>query len=136
MLAARICLPMLLALLPTLALAQTVYNPTRIEFLSPDHDTNVSEYVVEYWLNGVDPAVGQPYTVATLPKAAVTLSSGTYQAALTSLTPLPAIQVGQTYKATLIAVGLDTTQRSARSSLSNPFAKALAPAPPQSVSFR
>lgn len=131
-----ICL-LLLLLLPGSAQSQTVYNPQRIEFASPDHDTNVSSYIVEYWLDGVDPATGAPFTTATLAKAAMTMpTSGVYSALLTSLTPMPAIQVGRNYKATVTAVGIDTTLKSARSTLSNPFALAPAPASPARVSIR
>jgi hypothetical protein len=135
---ASICLLLLLSL-PSLAAAQTglVYNPTRIEFQSPDHDTQVSSYIVEYWLEGVDPATGQPYTTSTLSKNNLTLTTGGYYTSLlASLEPMPAIQVGKNYRATVTAVGLTPDLKSARSPLSNPFAQALAPANPQAVSIR
>lgn len=132
---ASTCL-LLLLFLPSLAGAQVVYNPTRIEFQSPDHDTNVSSYIVEYWLENVDPATGAPYTTATLAKSAMTVNSGVYSALLTSLEPMPAIQVGTNYKATVMAVGLDPTLRSARSNASNSFAQAPVPASPRAASVR
>jgi hypothetical protein len=116
--------------------AQTVYNPTVIQFNSLDHsiacpaDKCVSSYKVEYWLQGVDPATGQPVSTYTLAKAKVVASGITdpaWQANLADLTPIPAIPVGSNYVARVIAVGLDAATLSARSAASNPFASAGAP---------
>jgi hypothetical protein len=119
--------------------AQTVYNPTKVQFSSPDHTTNVSGYTVEYWLNTVDPATGSPFMVMSLAKTDVTVFSETgpvYEALLSKLTPLPTLAVGQLYKATLKAIGTDTSLVSARSSASNPFAQVSAPQTPAAVSLR
>jgi hypothetical protein len=116
-----------------------VHNPTRVQFSSPDHATNVSKYTVEYWLNTVDPATGTPFMTMTLAKADVTVFSETgpvYEALLSKLVPLPTLPVGQVYKATLTAHGLDETQVSARSGASNPFDRTSAPATPTTLSIR
>lgn len=134
----RLWWALLLVLVATSASAQTVvYNPERIQFISLDHETLVTSYVVEYWLNGVDPATGSPYTTSTLPKAALTGTgvAQTYTALLTALTPFPAIQVGKTYRATVRSVGATLEETSARSELSDPFALRSVPQPPQQVSF-
>lgn len=127
---------LLLLFLPSLAGSQTVYNARYIEFSSPDHETLVSAYTVEYWLEGVDPATGSPYQVMTLAKTSLNLEGGVYRASLSSLQPLPVIPVGKNFKATVTAIGLDTSLKSPRSGLSNPFALAPAPASPASVSIR
>jgi len=125
--------------LASVASAQTVYNPTRVQFSSPDHVTNVSKYTVEYWLNTVDPATGSPFRVMTLNKADVTVANETgplYEALLSKLVPLPTLPVGQLYKATVRAHGLDDTQVSARSTVSNPFGRTTAPVTPTGLSIR
>jgi hypothetical protein len=125
--------------LASVASAQTVYNPTKVQFDSPDHTTNVSGYTVEYWLNSVDPATGAPFMVMSLAKTDVTTTgqpSPTYEALLAKLTPLPALAVGQLYKATLKAIGTDPSQVSARSTTSNPFARVSAPQIPAGVLIR
>lgn len=131
-----VALAFVVLLFATTAFSQTIYNPTRIEFASPDHDTMVTKYIVEYWLDGVDPATGTPYATSTLAKTAMTVNAGVYSAPLTALVPLPAPQVGKTYKATVKAVGQTDTDVSVRSALSNPFAVASVPVSPSAVSIR
>lgn len=132
-------------LLAAAAGAQTVYNPKVIQFDSPDHATAcpgtscVSAYKVEYWLPGVDPATGQPVSTYDLPKTAVAANPAAppaYQAQLTALTPLPAVPVGTTYVARMVAVGNDATLLSARSVASNPFVYPAAPRSPAAVSLK
>ena len=127
------------------ATGQTIYNPTVIEFQSPDHTSAcpgngcVDHYVVEYWLQGVDPATGQPVSSATLAKTkAVLVATGVYQGKLADLTPLMGIPIGQTYVARMIAwnAGTDPAFASARSAPSNPFASAGAPRTPLAVSLK
>lgn len=121
-------------LAPVAAGAQTVYNPTKIQFASPDHATLVTSYTVEYWLSTVDPATGAPFMTMTLPKAAVTAVETGYEAPLSALQPQPALAVGVLYKATLKAVGDGGT--SVRSTASNFFGLANAPVVPTAVSIR
>ncbi len=119
------------------AQAQTVYNPTKVIFDSPDHEAMVTSYVIEYWLPAVDPATGAPVTSGTIDKSVVTPNQtppGAYQALLSAITPLPAVPVGTTYVARLKAIGAGG--ESARSSASNPFAYLSAPRPPAALSFR
>lgn len=133
-----------LMLLMTAATArsQTVYNPTTVEFDSPDHLTDcsgapcVSAYVVEYWLQGVDPATGQPVSSATIPKAKVTGAAPKYQALFSDFLPLMAIPVGNTYVARLRSVGVTPDLLSVRSLPSNPFASATVPRTPLAVSVK
>lgn len=119
------------------AQAQTVYNPTKVIFDSPDHEAMVTSYVIEYWLPAVDPATGSPVTSGSIAKAAVTTNPtppGAYQALLSAITPLPAVPTGTTYVARLKAIGAGG--ESVRSSASNPFAWQSAPRNPAAVSIR
>lgn len=117
--------------------AQTVYNPTRVQFDSPDHAL-ATQYVVEYWLPSVDPATGAPVTSGTIAKAQVTTTgqaSPQYEALLSAVTPLPAVPTGTTYVARL-KVRNAADQESVRSGASNPFAFLAAPRTPSAVSIR
>jgi len=130
---------LLLFLLAPLAVAvgQTVYNPTKVQFSSPDHAI-VSRYTVEYWLSTADPATGTPISTMTLNKADVTIANATgpvYEALLSKLIPPPTLVMGQLYKATLTAHGLDDTV-SGRSTASNPFGVSSAVATPTALSIR
>lgn len=128
----------LVALAPSAAQAQTVYNPRVVQFDSPDHVTGVSAYKVELWLSTADPVTGAPISTYDLAKTKVTATSSTpaYQANLTDVTPLFSYPVGQTYVVRLIAVGVDPAMLSARSTPSNPFAAADAPRSLVNVSVR
>ena len=122
------------------AQAQTVYNPKRVQFDSPDHAA-ISQYVVEYWLPTVDPATGAPVTIGTIAKAQVTTTgqaSPQYEALLSAITPMPAVPVGTTYIARLKSVGDGVTYsgESVRSTPSGPFAFLAVPRPPAGVSIR
>jgi len=139
-------LGLMLALSPP-AIGQVIYNPTTILFDSPDHATGcpgtacVDHYVVEYWLQGVDPATGSPVSTATLLKAKVIANNPgppAYKALLSDLTPLLGIPIGQTYVARVVAwnAGTDPAFASARSAPSNPFASAGAPRSPLAVSLK
>jgi hypothetical protein len=117
--------------------AQTVYNPTKVIFDSPDHEAMVTSYVIEYWLPAVDPGTGSPVTTGTIAKSAVTTNStppGAYQALLSAVTPLPAVPTGTSYVARLKAIGAGG--ESVRSSASNPFVFQNAPRPVSAVSTR
>ena len=114
---------------------QTVYNPTTIEFDSPDHAT-VTAYQVEYWVAGVDPATGSPVSSGTLPLSAITSTAPTYRALLSAISPILGIPVGQTYVARLRAVGVTPDLVSERSPASNPFASASVPRTPLAVSVK
>ena len=123
--------------LASLASAQTVYNPTKVVFDSPDHDTSVTSYVIEYWLPTVDPATGSPVTTGTIQKTAVSANPappGVYQALLSAITPLPAVPVGTSYVARMKAIG--EGGESMRSSASNPFVFQSAPRSPAAVSIK
>lgn len=120
--------------------AQTVYNPQTLQFDSPDHATAVS-YKVELWLQGVDPATGAPISTFTLAKDKVVASGLTapepqLKANLSDLTPLFAYPSGQFYVARLVAVGVTPDLISARSTPSNPFARAVAPLPVVNLRIR
>lgn len=122
-----------------MATAQTVYNPKIVQFDSPDHATLVGSYTVEFWMVGVDPATGKPVSTYTLDKSKVTTlgtTSPMYQANLADLTPVPAIPIGSTYVARLLAVGMDTSMISPRSDPSNPFASAVVPRSPLAVQLK
>lgn len=118
--------------------AQTVYNPTLIEFSSPDHDTQVTNYAVEYWMQGVDPTTGSPVSAAFIDKTKMTVVAGSspllYRVLLSDFSPILGIPVGPTYVARVKAIG--PGGESPRSAPSNPFASAVAPATPTSVSIR
>jgi hypothetical protein len=53
--------------------AQIVYNPTLVEFDSPDH-ASLSYYVVEFWLSTA-PQVGTPVQAISVPVSKVTVAS-------------------------------------------------------------
>lgn len=68
----------LLATIAVLCLAvsaagQTLYNPTLVQFTSPDHAI-VTYYRVEFWING-QPLVGNPVGQYNVPVAKVTIAS-------------------------------------------------------------
>lgn len=121
-----------------LASAQTVYNPKFVEFDSVDHAT-VDSYVLEYWIQGVDPTTGAPVTSGSIPKASVrtrpTGATPPFEATLADFTGMGATPVGQTYVARLKAVSLAAGE-SLRSPASNPFAFLAAPRSPAAVSIK
>jgi hypothetical protein len=124
-----------LGILATPAHAQTVYNPIKVQFDSPDHAVTcpaancVSGYRMELWLQGVDPATGQPVSSydATKSKVTTTGSAPAYQILFSDFATLPAVPAGNMYVARLVAIGVDASTLSARSVASNPFALATAP---------
>lgn len=132
----RTLIPLIVLLaMASSAAAQTIYNPSAVWFSSTDHTKDcatvqpcVSGYIVEYWIEGVDPLVGAPVTTSAVAKAEVEPSGDTaapYKIQLSKVGPVP---IGNTYVARLIAVGVSTDVQSVRSDASNPFASATAPA--------
>lgn len=123
--------------------AQIVYNPSTLEFTSPDHvivcpaEACVSGYTLEYWLQNVTPANGSPVTTASVSRdMATNVSGNVYRVNLADLSPIPAVPIGQTYVVRLIANGVSPEIKSARSEASNPFALAAAPRTPVSLTLR
>jgi hypothetical protein len=143
----RFSLVVAFLLVAGLAPAQTVYNPSRVEFTHSQHlnpcptangVTCIAKYVIEFWLPTVDPATGSPVQVSEIPKSVVTPVAGqaeTYTALLAAISPVFAAPTGTTYVARLRAVD-DIAQASERSAASNPFAYLGAPLTPAAVSLR
>ena len=119
----------LLLLLPTVARAQTVMSPTRLEFDDVDYaavdggQPVVTGYVLELWTPGTDTTGQTPpqqQSSAMIPKSQATQVAG---AAVTRRTiPLAQwgliVPQGPTFVATVRSVGPGGT---ARSAASNPF---------------
>ena len=134
-----VCALVALAAVPVGA-QQTVINPTKVEFDSANHATNcpadncVASYLVELWLQGVDPASGAPVTSCTVPKTAVTqtgVPSPMYRALFSACTPILAAPSGQILVVRMVAAG--DFVNSARSGASNPFVKANPAASPANL---
>lgn len=129
----RLSALVLLALWPAVAGAQTVTNPTTVEFTpSADHVVTlgdgrpmVTEYRFELWAAG-----------ATAPMQSTSLGKPDPQSdgkVRTSPAVLLALPVGQTFTATVSAVG---PTGEGRSTPSNPFERRAAPAAPSNVALR
>ena len=101
--------------------AQIVYNPTLVEFDSPDH-ASLSYYVVEFWLSTA-PQVGSPVQIANIPVSKVTVVSlgppVMYQILFEDI-PIH-LPFGSSYVVDLMAC--TTTACSARSSVSPQYAR-------------
>lgn len=123
----------LLAVWPVVAGAQTVTNPTVVEFTpSADHAVvmadgrpMVTEYKFELWAAGAT----APMQSSSLGKP-TPQSDGKIRHAPAVLLALP---VNQTFTATVAAVG---PTGEARSAPSNPFERRAAPAAPSDVALR
>lgn len=123
----------LLAVWPAVATAQTVTNPTSVEFTpSADHAVTmadgrpmVTEYRFEVWAAGAT----APMQSTSLAKPAPE-GDGKIRTAPALLLALP---IGQTFTATVTAVG---PTGEGRSTPSNPFERRAAPAAPANVALR
>jgi hypothetical protein len=144
----------LLALLATAAAAQTVINPTRMQFNSPSHTTTLSDgtpevasYQAMIFAQAADVVSGVPIQVGpVVPKSVVTVvtpatNPPTYQLTLaqTGIT-VPPCTVAQAscpvYTALLLAIGPNGTSARGVASESNPFSAgstAVVPAGPANV---
>ncbi len=117
------------------ARAQVVLNPTRIQFDSPDHNTTlptggylIDHYVLEIWLQGVNPATGSPFQTVNLGRPDAVAGTNTITVNRSEL--FIGLPVGQTYFATVTASGPVGDSRSYPSSA---FVTVLPPAPPEDV---
>lgn len=83
--------------------AQTLYNPTLIEFNSPDHAL-VTQYRVEFWIAG-QPLVGDPVGKYDVPVSKVTIADPgpppTYQILMSDV--LVFLPFGKSYMVRLLA---------------------------------